>query len=286
MFLGAHMSISGGLEKAVESIEKIDGTALQIFSRNQRQWKIKPLEEKEICTFRDARKKWGGYPVAVHDSYLINMASPDDGKRLKSAKSFSAEISRTGALGIEYLVTHPGSHLGRGSEEGIKTYVETLDQAIRESEFSDVTVLLETTAGQGTNLGSSFEELAAIIEKSSYPERLGICFDTCHVFAAGYDFRTEETYRKLFEHIDSLIGLERIKFFHLNDSLNPLGSRKDRHTHIGSGEIGENAFRLIMRDERFSGVPKILETPKGKSGDGLEDDLRNLALLKKLSGQS
>lgn len=283
MYLGAHMSISGGLEMAVERIQKVDGTALQIFSRNQRQWKVKPLSAEEISDFKAACAKWGEYPVSVHDSYLINMASPEEDKRAKSRAAFAAEINRTEALGINFLVTHPGSHLGSGVQEGLSIYVKTIDQALEESDTTEAMVLLENTAGQGTNLGSSFEELATIIENSRYPERLGICFDTCHAFAAGHDFRTPESYRKLFDKIDDLIGLDKIKFFHLNDSINPLGSHKDRHTHIGQGELGTEAFKLLINDERFKNTPKVIETPKGKGADELKFDCLNLDYLRSLS---
>lgn len=285
MYLGAHMSISGGLELAVERIADVGGTALQIFSRNQRQWKVKPLTDAEIEAFKTARDKWGGYPVSVHDSYLINMASPEDDKRSRSENAFSMEMRRTENLGIEYLVTHPGSHLGKGTEYGIELYARTIDLAIEKSETAMVTVLLENTAGQGTNLGSTFEELAEIMEKSKYPERLGICFDTCHAFAAGHDFRTPETYKSFFERVDTLAGLDKIKFFHLNDSLNTFGSRKDRHTHIGRGEIGPVPFGLLLKDEVFLNVPKVIETPKKSSGsDELEDDRINLRVLRELAG--
>lgn len=282
MYLGAHMSISGGLEMAVDRIRQVEGTALQIFSRNQRQWKVKPLAEEEIGLFKTARKKWGGFPVAVHDSYLINMASPEDEKRARSRRAFAQEMERTRDLGIEYLVTHPGSHLGSGAKQGIRCYARTLDRAIEESGTTDVMVLLENTAGQGTNLGSSFEELALIMEYSRFPERLGICFDTCHAFAAGHNFTTSEAYRKLFDRISELLGRGCIKFFHLNDSVNPFASRKDRHAHIGKGEMGVEPFRLILRDEEFKGVPKVIETPKGKGADELLPDKENLELLRSL----
>lgn len=279
MFIGSHMSISGGLHKAFERIMAVDGTALQIFTRNQRQWKIPPLSDEIVNQFKAAWNKWGDYPVAAHDSYLINLASPKPDGVAKSLAAFSEELRRCEQLNIPWLVTHPGSHLGDGVKAGIKRYVTNLDEAIRRSETERVTVLLETTAGQGSNLGSTFEELAAIMEASSFPERLGVCYDTCHTFAAGYDIRTPEAYAATMTEFDRLIGTGHIRFFHLNDSKTPFGSHKDRHDHIGQGELGIEAFRNLMNDPRFKEVGMSLETDKG---DDLEEDRMNLAVLRGL----
>ena len=283
MYLGAHMSIAGGLYMAFERIRAVDGTALQIFTRNQRQWKIPPLTDYDIELFTVAREQWGDYPIAAHDSYLINLASPDPELARRSRSGFANELKRVEALSIPFLVTHPGSHLGQGVYSGIKRYAANLDAAIEDSGTHSCLILLETTAGQGTNLGSTFEELARIIELSAHPDRLGVCFDTCHAFAAGYDIRTPETYAATFDAFDKAIGLDLLRFFHVNDAKVPLGSHKDRHDHIGQGEIGLDGFRNLMRDPRFADVPKTLETPKKPD---LEDDRRNLNILRQLAGES
>ena len=280
MYLGAHMSIAGGLHMAFERISRVDGTALQIFTRNQRQWKIPELTGYDVELFAAAWSRWGEYPVAAHDSYLINLASDKPDLLKRSTLAFAEELRRIEALSVPYLVTHPGSHLGAGVEEGIRRYAANLDRAIEASGTEKGLVLLETTAGQGTNLGSTFEELAAIIKASAHPDRLGVCYDTCHTFAAGYDIRTPEAYAATFDAFDRIIGLDRLKFFHLNDTKNEFGSHKDRHEHIGRGEIGEQGFRNLMRDPRFADIPKTLETPKKED---LQDDVRNLALLRELA---
>jgi len=280
VFLGAHMSIAGGLHMAFARIASVGGTALQIFTRNQRQWKIPPLTDYDAQLFALAWRQWGDYPVAAHDSYLINLATPDPDLSRRSIDVFAKELGRVETLDIPYLVTHPGSHLGQGVEQGIRRYARNLDESLELSGTKNGMVLLETTAGQGTNLGSTFEELAAIIEASTHPDRLGVCFDTCHAFAAGYDIRTPESYAKVFDDFDRIIGLEKLRFFHLNDTKNALGSHKDRHEHIGQGEIGPEGFRNLMRDPRFADVPKTLETPKD---DDLQDDVRNMALLRELA---
>jgi len=279
MYLGSHMSISGGLHKAFERIRSVDGTALQIFTRNQRQWKIPELTDEMIEQFKEAWKDWGDYPVAAHDSYLINLASPKKDTAEKSLHAFTEEMRRCEALGIPWLVTHPGSHLGKGVDAGIERYVKKLDKAIEDSDTETVTVLLETTAGQGTNLGATFEELAQMLEQSKHGDRLGVCYDTCHTFAAGYDIRTKEAYNKTMDQFDRLIGTDRIGFFHLNDSKPELGDKKDRHEHIGKGAIGKDGFRNLLNDERFSRVGMSLETDKG---DDLEEDRMNLSVLRGL----
>ena len=274
------MSIAGGLHRAIERIRRVHGTALQIFTRNQRQWKVPPLSDEDVRLFVRAWQEWGDHPIAAHDSYLINLASPNPEQAGRSVAGFAAELARVQTLSIPWLVTHPGSHLGRGVDAGIERYAANLDQAIGESGTTEPMVLLETTAGQGTNLGSGFEELARIMDRSRHPDRLGVCFDTCHAFAAGHDIRDPENYAATFERFDRIIGLDRLRFFHLNDTRHGLGSRKDRHEHIGRGAIGETGFRLLMRDPRFQAVPKVLETPKEED---LLDDVRNLELLRSLA---
>jgi deoxyribonuclease-4 len=278
--LGAHMSIEGGLHMAFERISKVGGESLQIFSKNQRQWRALPLSPVDIESFLQAWDEWGKGPVAVHDSYLINLANPDTEKAGRAVGAFADEIKRTAQLHIPYLIMHPGSHVSAGTEEGLRQLTTNLDRAFEESGVSNsVMVLLETTAGQGTGLGSSFEELAQVISQSKYPRRLGVCFDTCHAFAAGYDISTKEGYSKTFDAFDAIIGLVRLKFFHLNDSKRELGSQVDRHEHIGKGKIGLEGFRLLMNDPRFADHPMILETPKEKD---LKDDIKNLKLLRSL----
>lgn len=277
---GAHMSISGGIALAFDRLTEVDGEALQIFTANQRQWRVKMPSPAEIETFKARRQQVPGVPVASHDSYLINLASPNPETADKSLAAFREELHRCAALGIEYLIMHPGSHLGEGIEAGLQRFTANLDRALAEAGIGrQVMVLLETTAGQGTNLGASFEELAAIIAASSHPERLGVCYDTCHTFAAGYDIRTPKAYAQTMAQFDRLLGLERLRFFHLNDAKQGLGSRIDRHAHIGQGEITVAGFRNLVNDPRFADHPMVLETPKSED---LHEDRENLALLRSL----
>lgn len=277
------MSIAGGLHKAFDHIRRVNGQALQIFTKNQRQWQSAPLREKEIRLFLEKRRAWGRFPIASHDSYLINLATPKQELAQKSIIAFTDELIRAARLAIPFVIMHPGSHVGEGIESGLHQLTHNLDAAISCAKDTDkVTVLLETTAGQGTGLGSTFEEIAFIIDHSRYPERLGVCVDTCHIFAAGYDFRTQQTYKKTFSHFDRVIGLDRVKFFHINDSKKGLGSKVDRHEHIGKGEIGLGGFKLLLNDPRFKSHPMTLETPKGKD---LAEDIENLAVLRTLIDQ-
>ena len=278
VLLGAHESIAGGLHLAFDRIQEVGGSALQIFTRNQRQWTPSPVTEEEQTLFSDAWQKCPDIPVASHASYLVNLASGKPDLAQKSITAFADELKRCDLLNIPMVVIHPGSHGGDGVETGIARFTENLDQALKLAD-NKITVLLETTAGQGTGLGSRFEELAAIIEGSKYEKKLGVCVDTCHIFAAGYDIRSMETYRASMAEFDKLIGIERIKFFHLNDSKKGLESRVDRHEHIGQGKIGLEGFRNLLNDPRFAGHPMTLETPKGKD---LQEDRDNLAVLREL----
>jgi deoxyribonuclease-4 len=274
------MSISGGIALAFDRLAEVEGEALQIFTANQRQWQPKTPTPTEIDAFKARRREAPGIPVASHDSYLINLASSNPETAGKSIAAFSDELRRCGALGIEYLVIHPGSHLGEGVAAGLTRFTANLDRAMGEAGTGkQVMVLLETTAGQGTNLGASFEELATIIAASAHPEQLGVCYDTCHTFVAGYDIRTPKTYAQTMARFDRLLGLERLKFFHLNDAAKGLGSRIDRHTHIGQGEITVAGFGNLINDPRFADHPMVLETPKS---DDLHEDLENLTLLRSL----
>jgi len=277
---GAHMSISGGMALAFDRLAEVEGQALQIFTANQRQWQTKELKPEEIAAFKERWQQNPEIPVASHNSYLINLASPKEETAEKSIVAFAGELKRCVILTVHYVIMHPGSHLGEGTEAGLARFTKNLDRAIDTSGTDDtVMVLLETTAGQGTNLGASFEELATIIGKSAHPERLGVCYDTCHSFAAGYDIRTPKAYEATMAEFDRLIGLDRLRFFHLNDAIKGLGSRVDRHTHIGSGEIGEAGFRNLVNDPRFADHPMVLETPKSED---LHEDRDNLERLRGL----
>ncbi|SIN71020.1 deoxyribonuclease IV [Halodesulfovibrio marinisediminis] len=275
-YFGAHMSIAGGLDKAIERIMRVNGTALQIFSKNQRQWKSKPLEQKQIDAFIGACKDWGDYPIAAHDSYLINLGSPKEEGVEKSVAAFSHELERAEQLNIPYVVMHPGAHLGSNVDEALERVAKNLDRAFYDSRTERVMVLLENTAGQGTTLGRSFDELAVVIQHSRNADRLGVCVDTCHAYAAGYDLTTDEGYAATFAEFESTVGLSRLKFMHVNDSKGALGSHLDRHDHIGHGLLGEETFARIVNDPRFIDLPMVLETPKGED---LAEDVENLNKL-------
>ncbi|WP_457573945.1 deoxyribonuclease IV [Desulfolithobacter sp.] len=285
VYLGAHESVAGGLHLAVERIVRVGGEALQIFTRNQRQWRAAPLTEEEVTLFKEAWDAVGRMPIASHASYLVNLAAGKKETAVKSVAAFTDELLRCGRLGIGQVVIHPGSHGGDGVDAGLKRVARHLDEVLERAgdPAAGVTVLLETTAGQGTGLGHRFQELAAIIDLSRYPDRLGICVDTCHIFAAGYDIRTAETYSRTFDEVDRTVGLERIGLFHLNDSKKELGSRVDRHEHIGQGCIGLEGFRHLLTDPRFANHAMTLETPKGKD---LQEDRDNLRVLRSLLNSS
>jgi deoxyribonuclease-4 len=276
IYLGAHLSIAGGLERAVHRASSIGATALQIFTKNQRRWAVPELSSAQAENFRAAWREWGPYPVLAHDAYLINLASPKPAIAEKSVRGFAVELARAESLGLNGLVAHPGSHLGTGEPAGLRAFAANMDRAMRESGTRAVPVLLECTAGQGTNLGRSFEQLGEIVRESRHAERLGICIDTCHVFAAGYPIDSPEGYERVLERIEACVGLQRVGCFHLNDSKQPSGSRKDRHEHIGSGSLGLRPFSLILNDPRFRRVPKILETPKGTD---MREDRENMHAL-------
>lgn len=276
--LGAHMSIAGELHLAFARGEKAGCTAMQIFTKNANQWRGKPISAEAAEKFRNAWQESPIGPVAAHDTYLINLAAPEDDKWEKSIAAFCDEVERCALLGIPHLVMHPGAHLGEGEEAGLKRVAAAFRRIFAESDPS-VTVLLENTAGQGTVLGGPFEHLAEIMER--VPQgRFGVCFDTCHAFAFGHDLSTAEGYGTVMERFNQLIGLDRIAAFHVNDCKKGLGSHVDRHEHIGRGAIGREGFAALMRDPRFAEVPKILETPKGEND---EFDRINLATLRELA---
>ena len=278
LLLGAHVSIAGGIEKAFSRGEAIGCSAIQIFTRNASRWKAKPLSDEAVAAFQQARRDSSIGYVSAHDSYLINLSSPDLKLRNRSIEAFVDEMVRCSQLGIEDLVMHPGAHVGAGYEAGMNTLIASFRSVLSEAP-ADVRILVENTAGQGSCLGARFEELAEILER--LPQgNLAVCFDTCHAFAAGYDLRSTAGYQQVMEEFDRFIGVEKLALFHANDSKKPLGSRVDRHEHVGRGLIGPTGFAALMADQRFAGRPKIIETPPG---DEHCDDLRNLALLRQFA---
>jgi deoxyribonuclease-4 len=275
------MSIAGGVHKAVERAAVVGCDCVQVFTKNNNQWRAKEIVPEEAARFRDALEEGGvSHPIA-HDSYLINLASPDETLWRRSIEAFTVELQRAELLGIRYVVTHPGAYTGSSEPEGLERIVRALDEILRKTRRLRANCLLETTAGQGTSLGWRFEHLAAILDAVKAPERLGVCFDTCHVFAAGYPLETEKEYRATMKAFDAAVGLKRIKAFHLNDSKRELGSRVDRHAHIGRGKMGLAPFRHLLGDRRFRKIPMYLETPKGEE-DGVDLDVVNLQVLRGL----
>jgi deoxyribonuclease IV len=277
---GSHLSIAGGMQLALLGAEKLGFDTVQVFTKNQQQWKCKPLDPASIALWETERDRLKFKQTVSHDSYLINLASADDVLWNKSMDLFVEELTRCGLLGIPYLVTHPGAHLGTGEEAGLARVAKAMD-LIHAQVSKGVITCLEITAGQGSSLGYKLEHLAIIIEKVKSPERLGVCLDTAHLFAAGYDFRGPK-YAKFRKELESTIGIDRIKVLHLNDSKKELGSRVDRHEHVGLGTIGLEGFRPIVRDKAFKNIPKILETAKDKHPDGRDWDAVNLETLKSL----
>ena len=277
MRLGAHMSISGGVEKAVVRGQEVGCEAMQIFTKNSNQWKAKPLSAIEAIAFRDACQAAGIGPVIAHSAYLINLAAPDEALYEKSIQACLDELQRCEVLGIPYLVVHPGAHMGTGEAQGLQRIAAAIDRIHRETRTRQAAMALEVTAGQGTALASKFEHFAAILDQVDEPDRLGFCLDTCHLLAAGYDFRTHKGYDQMMDAWDDLVGIERIRVIHLNDSKKDLGSRVDRHEHIGQGYIGTTGFEFLLNDRRLAELPMVLETPKEDDAD-----VRNLATLRRL----
>jgi len=263
--LGAHVSISGGILKAPPRASRLSVNCFQIFTKNNNKWKAKPFREGETAEFQQRVKEGEFKSVVAHCDYLTNLASAKPEVRSKSLENLAGELDRCWALGIDMLVMHPGSHGGDGIDVGIDRVATALREIL--PGHPGVRVLLETTAGQGASLGVSFEELAEIYNRSSSPERLGVCYDTCHTFAAGYDIRTERSYEDVMKQFDEVLGLDELKLFHLNDSKRGPGQRIDRHQHIGWGEMGLDPFRILMNDDRFFDIPKIIETPKEDDPD-------------------
>jgi deoxyribonuclease-4 len=277
--LGAHMSIGGGVHRAIERSCSIECTAMQIFVKNNMQWFARPLERSEIKAFVRHAQRCQIEAAFAHSSYLINLAATNPQFHANSLRALAEELVRADQLELPFLVLHPGAHLGAGEEAGLARIVDSIDAVHAVLPKVKTKIALETTAGQGSCLGARFEHFADIIEHVREPERLCVCLDTAHVFAAGYDISNERATKKMFAEFDRVIGLERLVALHLNDSKAVAGSRVDRHEHIGKGKIGLDAFRVIMRDKRFAKIPKVLETPKGKE---LREDVENLTTLRGL----
>ncbi|RNC72669.1 MAG: deoxyribonuclease IV [Desulfuromonadales bacterium] len=280
-YLGAHMSIAGGLHNAPERGAKAGCGVIQVFTQNSNQWRGKMPSDSDVALFREKWEESGLHEIISHDIYLINLAAAPGDVRTKSLASFREEMERCARLGITKIVMHPGSHLGEGEETGIRRICEAFDELLATTPDYTGKILLETTAGQGSNLGHTFEHLRAIIDGTSHPHRLAVCYDTCHTFAAGYDITTQEGYEQTFATFDRIIGIDRLQCFHMNDSRKGLNCRVDRHEHIGRGAMGINGFRFLMNDSRFTSIPKILETPKGDNDEMDEVNLKTLRDLMK-----
>lgn len=288
MRLGAHMSTAGGVYTAFQRGSDVGCDSMLIFTKSNRQWQAKPLTETDIAQYKEAAQQYNHIrPVAVHASYLINIASPDEALWEKSYQALKIEVARCGQLGIPLINFHPGSYMDSSEEAGLDSIARGLKRLLAETEASapEVVVCLETMAGQGTNLGCTFAQIATMLDRAGPHERLGVCLDTCHIFAAGYDIRTPETYEATMTEFDRVIGCAQLKFFHFNDSKHELGSNKDRHEHIGQGFIGREGFAHFLNDPRWANHAAHLETPKtekGEDGTEIEMDAVNLATLRSL----
>lgn len=276
--IGAHLSISKGLDDVFNQADILGCTTLQLFTKSNRQWYAKPLTQEEIVAFKNAHTAHHSMPVVAHASYLINIGSPDEALAEKSTKALADELERCEQLGIPYLVLHPGAHRDTDVEACLERIAQNLSFVLKKVPGSTM-ILLETAAGQGSTVGSNFGELAELLKKSGQNPRVGICLDTCHVFVAGYNFSTPAGYNSMWQEFDRQIGLDLLRVIHVNDSQKGCGSRVDRHCDIGKGTIGLEAFRMIMQDKKLAHIPKILETPK----HSLNDDARNLEVLRKLA---
>lgn len=281
---GAHMSIAGGVHAAFHRAVEVRCDCFQIFVKNQRQWSAPALTVEAVRLWEAARSRTGLGPVVAHATYLINLASPDRALWRRSINAYTDELGRCERLGLIGLVVHPGSHNGRGEDWGIRRIADALNVIHDRTKGLQVKTILETTAGQGTGIGSRFEHLAGIISRTEASDRIAVCADTCHLFAAGYDLTTDAAYAETFQTFDRIIGLDRLLCFHMNDSKKPLGSHVDRHEHIGEGHLGRSAFRRLVNDPRFLGRPMILETPKGTDTRGRDWDRVSLGVLRKWIG--
>ena len=284
---GAHMSAAGGLPRAVERAVVHGCDALQVFTKNAIQWRGRPLATGEVREFRARLRAARIRPVVSHASYLINLATADPVLRRQSMEAMADEIDRAEALGLRVVVLHPGCSTSGRPERGLELVADALVDLLRDRPRGRAMVLLEQTAGQGTALGATFEQLAAIIDRTRRDQRVGVCLDTCHLLAAGYDLTSDSGYQETFDRFARIVGFERLRVVHVNDSQRPLGSRVDRHAHIGQGYLGVESFRRLVNDPRLAGIPLVLETPKspGKAtGPILRDplDVQNLTLLRSL----
>lgn len=286
MRLGAHISASGGVYKAFGRADEVGCESFMVYTKSNRTWKAKALTEEDVEKFSDSAKQFEHIlPVVIHAAYLINLASPKPQVHENSVNALRDEIIRADTFGIERMVLHPGSHLGEGEEVGVKKIADSIKQILKETEGAKTRICLETMAGQGTNIGAKFEHLRDILDQVNVPDRMGVCFDTCHVFAAGYEISSAESYQQTLSEFDTIVGLDQIKCFHFNDSKHPLGSRKDRHEHIGKGFIGTEAFSHFVNDPQWKDHPAHLETPKNETDDDGNEtnmDIVNLATLRAL----
>ncbi len=278
MPLGAHVSISGGVYNAPHNGKEATCDVVQIFTKSSNQWRAKPLTDEDAALFHQAQKETGVKVACAHDSYLINLASPDAALSEKSYEGFFEEMKRCDFLGIANLVMHPGSHVGSGEAAGLKRIADSFNRMFAADPDGKVVICLETTAGQGSNLGYRFEQLAEIIDLVENKDRMGVCLDTCHIFAAGYPIATEAEYKATIKEFDSVLGLSRLRIIHINDSMKGPGSHVDRHQHIGQGAIGTAPFGFFLNDRRLAKVPMILETPK----ESAAEDIANLKILRSL----
>ncbi len=281
MRLGAHMSIVGGVDKAVQRGASIGCETVQIFVKSPNRWAPRPLPAEEIERFHQVEQETGVRPVFAHDSYLVNVGSPDEQLWHKSLASLQEEVEHCEALGLPFLVVHPGAHMDSGVEAGLRQIARAIDAIHERTPGYKVRILLETTAGQGTVLGMRFEELHELLRLVRQPKRVGVCVDTCHIFAAGYELRTRQGYEATMRELDRVVGLKRVEAFHLNDSVGGLGSHLDRHENIGEGQLGLEAFRHLLNDPRWKDRPMVIETEK--SAD-LHEDVENLRRLRSLIG--
>ncbi|HEV3243441.1 MAG TPA: deoxyribonuclease IV [Chthoniobacterales bacterium] len=279
ILLGAHMSIGGGVHTAIERGRSIKCTAIQMFVKNNMQWFARPLMHEEIRAFLEHQQHGDLLLIFAHANYLINLSATNPQFHANSIRALSEELTRADQLELPFLVLHPGAHLGAGEEAGLEKIVDSINRVFRRIPKVKTRIALETTAGQGSSLGHRFEQIACIVENVREPERLCVCLDTAHIFAAGYDIGSEAGIKKTFREFDRVIGFDRLAAVHMNDSKTGRGSRVDRHQHIGKGQIGLDAFRFIMRNRRFRKIPKVLETPKGKE---LREDVENLKTLREL----
>jgi deoxyribonuclease-4 len=279
--LGAHMSVAGGVSKGLERALSIEIDAVQIFTKNNNRWFEAPLRAEEIARFKALARQFERAHLFSHTAYLINLASPDRDTHKRSEDALYDELVRAEALGLLWVVLHPGSHVGRGESWGLKRIVDSLNRVLKRTDGFKAGILLETTAGQGSSLGCSFDHLAHIRKGVKPARRVGVCVDTCHIFAAGYDIRDLKCYRQTMKALDAKVGLKNVHALHLNDSLKPFDSHVDRHAHIGQGYIGLDGFACILNDTRLNHLPMVLETPKGRE---MTEDVENLNRLRKLVG--